>query len=142
MWSWIGGVILGLLSFLALDDTLRPEQAHAVEAEQRLRECFLDATRQGDRMTVDEFIRIAYDLNVQDDEGYTGLMLAAYHGHLDVVERLLAAGADPCMQNRLGHTALMLAIVKREIYIVQRLLDAACKADQPDLNWHTSMRFA
>jgi ankyrin repeat protein len=42
-------------------------------------------------------------------KGYTALMMAAFHGDLDNVKALLAAGADLNAKNNLDDTALSLA---------------------------------
>ncbi|MFX7793190.1 ankyrin repeat domain-containing protein, partial [Acinetobacter baumannii] len=45
------------------------------------------------------------------DSGDTALMLAAFHGHVAVVERLLAASAATEVPSQCGDTALMAAAV-------------------------------
>eukprot|EP00966_Prymnesium_polylepis_P018991 437704-Prymnesium_polylepis.1 len=48
-------------------------------------------------------------LNVQTSDGNSALMLAAYHGHVDVVQRLLQARARIDLKDSDGRTALALA---------------------------------
>lgn len=52
-------------------------------------------------------IRGGADVNAADSKGTTPLMCAAFHGHIEVVKALLAAGASPlaCQQKRRGHKA-------------------------------------
>jgi len=47
-------------------------------------------------------LRSGANINARDQHGQTALMLAAHHGHSEVVETLVGAGAD------LNVTALML----------------------------------
>ena len=44
-------------------------------------------------------------LKAQNSNGYTGLMLASFKGHFEVVKTLLKAGADKNLKSRLGWTA-------------------------------------
>ncbi|MCP5775205.1 ankyrin repeat domain-containing protein, partial [Klebsiella pneumoniae] len=74
--------------------------------------------------------------------GYTGLILAAYHGQRAAVEQLLAAGADPCAQDKRGNTALMGAIFKGEVRIARRLIDATCNPDQRNGAGQTAAMYA
>jgi len=47
------------------------------------------------------------DINTQDKDGWTPLMLTAQHAtEPQVMKRLLDAGADPTITNKLGHNAL------------------------------------
>ena len=71
-----------------------------------------------------------YDLNSADDKGYTALIPAAYNGHGETVERLLAAGADACAEDKRGNTALLGAIFKGELGIAKRLLATECDPNQ------------
>jgi uncharacterized protein len=52
------------------------------------------------------------DPNLQNQYGWTILMLAAMHGKSDMVELILAYGADPSRRNKFGDTAVELAHLK------------------------------
>ena len=72
------------------------------------------------------------DVNAKDGMGQTSLMLAAERGHLEVVERLLAAQADVNAATAAafgGRTALQAAAVGGHLKVVERLLAA-----QADVN--------
>ena len=68
-------------------------------------------------------------MNFQGDNGVTALMLASQHGHCDVVEQLLGAGANVNLttkdDNRL--TALILASAKGYSEVVEKLIDNGAK---------------
>ncbi|MDR2308646.1 MAG: ankyrin repeat domain-containing protein [Paucimonas sp.] len=140
MARWMTALALSLLAVTAQAD-VQP-QGQGGDTAQRLREYFLDAARRGDQPMLGEFIQAGYDLNVHDEKGYTGLILAAYHGQRGAVEQLLAAGADPCAQDLRGNTALMGAIFKGEVRIARRLLDASCNPDQRNANGQTAAMYA
>jgi len=116
--------------------------AASADPRTQLRELFFDAAREGDQPRLATFIEAHYDLNIQDEKGYTGLILAAYHGQQAAVEQLLHAGANPCVQDNHGNTALMGAIFKGELSIAHRLVNADCNADQRNHAGQTAAMYA
>jgi hypothetical protein len=114
----------------------------AAEIRARLADYLFDAARRGDEGMIGEFVSSGYDLNTRTEQGYTALILAAYHGQLAVVEQLLKAGADPCAEDQRGNTALMGAIFKGEFSIARRLMQAPCKADQANHAGQTAAMYA
>lgn len=109
---------------------------------QQLRELFFQAAREGRDDMLNEFIDARFDLNVQDEKGYTALILAAYHGHPTAVTQLLNAGADPCAKDLRGNTALMGAIFKGELSIARQLVAANCAPDQRNNAGQTAAMYA
>ncbi|MCP4546823.1 MAG: ankyrin repeat domain-containing protein [bacterium] len=65
----------------------------------------------------------------QEFVGQTALMFAAESSHLETVEALLAAGADPNIEDRDGGTALIAAAGAGHTGVVARLLAAGADAD-------------
>lgn len=112
----------------------------AIKAQ--LQDYYFDAARRGDVEMLDTFIEAGYALDIQDEKGYSALILAAYHGQAPAVERLLAAGADACVQDKRGNTALMGAIFKGELGIARRLLAADCSPDQRNAAGQTAAMYA
>ncbi|CAN1794680.1 Ankyrin repeat domain-containing protein 50 [Linum perenne] len=53
------------------------------------------------------------DLDEQDEDGFTALMVAAAGGHVDAFKLLLQAGADVKLRNKRGETAMNLAELNR-----------------------------
>lgn len=65
--------------------------------------------------------------------GQTGLMLAVSHGRMDMVQALLAQGADVNIQDDEGSTALMCASEHGHVEIVKLLLaQPGCDATLSD----------
>ena len=65
------------------------------------------------------------DVNVQDQDGNTALMVAAEDGQLNVVEMLLEEkGINVNLQNQDGNTALLLAAENGQLNVVKMLLAA------------------
>ena len=112
------------------------------QTSRQLRTLFFDASREGNTAMLDTFIEAHYDLNVKDEKGYTGLILAAYHGHERAVTRLIDAGADPCAKDNRGNTALMGAIFKGELAIAKRLVQADCGPDLTNNAGQTAAMYA
>lgn len=79
------------------------------------------------------------ELNAQNHNGYTALHLAAQHGHSEIVQLLLEAGADPTTRNIVGRTTLDLAniyirqpaIALLEAALVESQRPAACSTPAP-----------
>ena len=68
------------------------------------------AARDGNVDVVELQLKEHVDINIQDENGETALMLASKNGHIQVVELLLKEHADVNIQNEDGDTAIMLAI--------------------------------
>jgi uncharacterized protein len=69
------------------------------------------------------------DVNAAQPDGTTALHWAAYHDDLDLVNRLLKAGANVTATNRYGVTPLSLACVNGNAAIMARFLDAGANAN-------------
>ena len=70
---------------------------------------FVKACGEGVKGAVEQYLAAGGDPDAADEYGTTGLMWAAYNGHLDIVRAVLRAGADPDRQRWDGWTALMAA---------------------------------
>jgi hypothetical protein len=67
--------------------------------------------------------------NLLNEKGDSLLMLAAYHGHPELVKLLLQAGADPELRNDRGQTPLAGAVFKGDVATVQVLLEHGAAVD-------------
>lgn len=72
------------------------------------------------------------DVNERDENGYDALMLAAYFGHLDVVETLLRYGADVRARASNGTTALMAAVQNGHAGVARLLVEHGADVNAVD----------
>lgn len=91
---------------------------------------------------INTIIAAKYNLNEQNDKGYTPIILAAYHGHSAVVKSLVDAGADACLQDNRGNTALMGAIFKGELKIARYLMSIDCHLNTSNNAGQTAAMYA
>ena len=103
--------------------------------QEQLALAFFHAARTGDVDTIQVFINNKVNINFQNGEGYSALMVAAFRGQKQVVDMLLAANADPCLVDTRGNTALMASIVSGEIGIARTLWQLKC--NNPHLKQRT-----
>lgn len=89
--------------------------------------------RAGQTAELTEYVDAGTPVNLATGRGDTLVMLAAYHGHADTVNALLARGADPNKANDKGQTPLAGAVVKGKRDIVEALVAAGAdpKAGSP-----------
>ncbi|PVZ20610.1 hypothetical protein SAMN05660463_00193 [Pseudomonas sp. URIL14HWK12:I9] len=133
----ISALLAALLATAAIAD-----QPPATDTQQQLQAIYFDAARQGSTEKLRAFIDAHYNLDTRDENGYTALILAAYHGQQAAVEQLLQAGANPCSKDKRGNTALMGAIFKGELSIARRLLNADCAPDERNNAGQTAAMYA
>ncbi|XP_074836239.1 KN motif and ankyrin repeat domain-containing protein 2 isoform X2 [Carettochelys insculpta] len=104
----------------------------------------LAATRgEADMATIRQLLQRG-DVNAKASQaGQTALMLAVSHGRLDVVQALLACGADVNLQDADGSTALMCACEHGHAQIARLLLAApACCVGLADHDGSTALSIA
>lgn len=81
-------------------------------------------------------------VNATVENGMTPLMKACREGLAEMVERLIAAGANLEARNGDGNTALWLACVGGHLHIIDRLVDAGIAIDNRNDNGATSLMYA
>lgn len=105
----------------------------------------LEHLRSGDRDAVMKVLakkKAKIDVNEQDAEGLTPLMMATVTDDSAMVELLLERGADPNMQAVNGMTALMAAAFNERERIMPLLLAAGAKTDIRDAKGRTALMVA
>jgi len=75
------------------------------------------------------FVDRGLPLEVQDLEGNTPLMLAAYHGHAGTVRELIRRGADVDLRNKRNQAPVAGALFKGEDEVVRLLIGAGADLD-------------
>lgn len=112
------------------------ESADALDPEVvALAHRMFDLAREGQTDVLMDYLAAGVPIRLTDADGNTLLMLAAYHGHADLVQRLCDAGADVNALNDRGQSPLAGAIFKGEDLVVSVLLGAGA---DPDLGTPTA----
>jgi ankyrin repeat protein len=82
-----------------------------------------------DRAAIRNLLERPTDVNASQPDGMTALHWAAYQDDLELVDRLLRAGATVRATNRYGVTPLSLACTNGNVAMVERLLAAGADAN-------------
>jgi ankyrin repeat protein len=80
------------------------------------------------------------NLNKENDQGYTPLMLAAYHGNAETATYLVHHGADLNGESKYG-TPIMAATIKGNNDIVKLLLAQGADLNKSDSNGTTALLY-
>lgn len=88
-----------------------------------------DLARSGGVVELRDYLDNGLPANLTNDKGDSLLILAAYHSQLEVVQELLAHGADTERVNDNGQTALGAAVFRQSEPVVRVLRDAGAKPD-------------
>lgn len=87
-----------------------------------------DLARAGESLLL-EFVDAGVPADHADAQGNTLLMLAAYHGHVGLVQGLAQRGADVNRLNERGQSPLAGAVFKGEPAVIGALLNAGADVD-------------
>lgn len=99
------------------------------EETARVIELSMHFAREGMTEELAGFIDHGLPNDVQDDDGNTPLMLAAYHGHADTVQMLIQRGADVDLRNQRNQAPVAGALFKGEDAVVRLLIAAGADLD-------------
>ncbi|MEI4508707.1 ankyrin repeat domain-containing protein [Sphingopyxis sp. CCNWLW253] len=136
--------MLGIL-FYASIAILHPAAAAASDmpSPERRQELLFEAARLGRTEMIRPLLEAGADIDRYDARGFTPLILAAYNGHADSVEILIAQGADACKPDGTqGNTAQMGVAFKGYDDIAARLLKTACDVNARNKAGQTAIMMA
>jgi ankyrin repeat protein len=99
------------------------------EATARVIELAMHFAREGMTQKLAGFVDHALPTDVQDDDGNTPLMPAAYQGHAETVRLLIQRGADVNLPNKRNQAPVAGAVFKGEDAVVRLLIEAGADLD-------------
>lgn len=88
-----------------------------------------DAAREGNEAFVCSAVDQGVSADLNDASGNTLLMLAAYHGHANLVAELASRGAAVNQMNDRGQTPLAGAVFKKDQAVIHTLLQHGADPD-------------
>jgi len=98
-----------------------------------------NAVKKGDADKVKVLIKQGADINAQDEDGDTPLMIASYYGQLEVVRALLNAGADVSSTHKYGGTALISAAAGGHVQILKALIEKGAEVNAKTYDGRTPL---
>jgi ankyrin repeat protein len=99
------------------------------EETARVIELSMHFAREGMTKELAGFLEHGLPADVQDEDGNTPLMLAAYHGHAATVQMLVERGADADLRNNRNQSPVAGALFKGEDEVVRVLVGAGADLD-------------
>lgn len=107
-----------------------PDEPQGVsDAAIELANQLFDAAREDQAATLAAYLDAGAPVNMQDAQGNTMLILAAYHHAAATVAVLLERGADVELTNDRGQNALTCAVFKQDVDSARALLEAGANPD-------------
>ncbi|OBT90842.1 hypothetical protein VE02_00400 [Pseudogymnoascus sp. 03VT05] len=91
-----------------------------------------DAARAGQIDLFEQALPAGLPANMTNEKGDSLVMLAAYHGHSQLVRLLISHGANPNSLNDRGQSPLAGAVFKNESEVVKALLEGGADPDHGD----------
>lgn len=100
------------------------------------------AVLEKDIIAVISMIKNKTDLDFQNNQGYTALMLACFYNEVDIVKELIFAGANINLQNYEGDTALVLAAKNGSVQSAKELIKSRAEIHFNGIDGYTVLRNA
>ena len=91
----------------------------------------MEAVRDGETIKVRLLLEIGGNVNTQDEDGWSLLMMAIYRKHFETAKLLIGYGADINHKNTGGFTPLMISSYSGQTEFVHLLIEAGA-----DVNMH------
>ena len=105
-------------------------------------EHLLQAVKNNHRDSVLKLIQVGMDLNVQDENGITALMIACENSHVQITVDLMKAGANLNIQAYNGNTALIYATKEMSVQLVKELISFGASVNIQGENGETALMHA
>jgi len=102
----------------------------------------IDLVNNNDIEGVKKYIKSDKDINIQDKNGYTGLILACICGYEKIVSLLIKGGCDINKQDKHESTGLIRVCYNGYEKIVNLLISAGCDLNIQDKNGSTGLIWA
>lgn len=101
-----------------------------------------DLIQSGDRTAALAQIRTGVDVNAAQGDGTTPLHWAVYKVDAELVDALLARGAQPSAENKYGSTPLAEAVKLGDVKLTRKLLDAGADVEAQNADGQTALMLA
>lgn len=99
-------------------------------------------TEQNDALKVRQLVGSGHSPDEVDDQGRTGLLIAAINDNLQIAAILIKAGAHRDAKDQLGNTPLHYAVERDHADMAQLLLDVGATVDPQNRNGMTPLMIA
>lgn len=100
----------------------------------------VDAARAGNLKAVEALVtQYGVDVNERDQVDTMALMVAAFHGHPQILSFLIGKKANVNAQNKAGNTALILAATFGRLEMVRELIAAGADVNAQNGNGNTAL---
>jgi serine/threonine-protein phosphatase 6 regulatory ankyrin repeat subunit B len=113
-----------LFCFLAITASCKGQEDYREALKQKeitlTQENFFKQVKEGNRETVELFIKAGMDVNIKDAKGITALVVAVNNGNNGLAELLIDSGAD--VNVRVARISLLLLSLYDENYALAKLL--------------------
>src|SRR6187401_372374 len=99
----------------------------------------VDAAKSGDRAGALALLAQRVDVNAPEADGTTALHWAVHHHDLDLIDRLIRAGAKVNAKNDFGATPMSEAAILADVGIIEKLLAAGADVESPNADGQTAL---
>ncbi len=99
----------------------------------------VDAVKSGDRAAAIALIERRTDVNIPEADGTTALHWAVHQSDLELVDRLIRAGANVKAKNEYGVTPMSEAAILGNAALMDKLLKAGADVESPNADGQTAL---